>query len=78
MLENAIRPVAIGRKNYLFAGSHEAAHRTAIIYTFFSACKQAGVNPEEWLFDVLSNIQNTNISEIHTLFPHNWKPKKQG
>jgi hypothetical protein len=75
LVENAIRPVAIGRKNYLFAGSHEAAKRTAIIYTFFSACKQANINPDIWVLDVLYRIQNTKVTELHTLFPHNWKPQ---
>jgi len=40
LVENMIRPGAIGRKNYLFAGSHESAQRTAMLYTFFAACKQ--------------------------------------
>jgi hypothetical protein len=45
LVENAIRPVAIGRKNYLFAGTHEYAHRNAIMYTFMSDCKKHNVNP---------------------------------
>jgi transposase len=76
LVENAIRPVALGRKNYLFAGSHEAAQRSAIIYTFFSACKQSDVNPETWLHDVLTRIQDTKISELHSLFPQYWKPRQ--
>src|SRR5690606_2896376 len=44
-VENAIRPVALGRKNYLFAGSHEAAQRAAMIYSFFAICKKHEVNP---------------------------------
>lgn len=74
LVENAVRPIAIGRKNYLFAGSHEAAKRAAMVYTFFSACKQAEVNPEIWLADVLSRITDTKIGELHHLFPQNWKP----
>ncbi len=53
LVENAIRPVAIGRKNYLFAGTHESAQRNAIIYTFMSDCKKHNVNPEAWLNYVL-------------------------
>ena len=45
LIENSIRPVAIGRKNYLFAGSHEGAKRAAMIYSFFGTCKMNGVNP---------------------------------
>ena len=48
-IENAIRPVALGRKNYLFAGSHEAAERAAMIYSFFAICKKHEVNPFNWL-----------------------------
>ncbi len=46
LVENIIRPAAIGRKNYLFAGSHEAAQRTAMFYTFFAACKHHGIDPD--------------------------------
>lgn len=74
LVENTIRPIAIGRKNYLFAGSHESAKRAAAIYTFFAACKQADVNPEAWLTDVLNRIGDTKLTQLHTLFPQNWKP----
>src|SRR5690554_4458761 len=55
-IENKIRPVALGRKNYLFAGSHNGAQRTAMFYTFFANCKLNGVNPEKWLNKVLEVI----------------------
>ncbi len=45
LVENAIRPLALGRKNYLFAGSHEAAKRASMIYSFFANCKKHEVNP---------------------------------
>lgn len=45
-VENKIRPVALGRKNYLFAGSHNAAQRAAMIYSFFAMCKTEEVNPQ--------------------------------
>ena len=53
-VERAIRPVAIGRKNYLFAGSHEAAQRNAMLYSLLGTCKLHGVNPFDWLKDVLT------------------------
>ncbi|QDH80440.1 IS66 family transposase [Echinicola soli] len=56
LVENAIRPVALGRKNYLFAGSHKAAQRAAMIYSFFAICKKHEVNPYEWLKYTLQNI----------------------
>ena len=52
-VENAIRPIAIGRKNYLFAGSHEAAQRAAMMYSFFNTCRLHNINLYEWLKDVL-------------------------
>ena len=74
LIENAIRPIALGRKNYLFAGNHEAAQRAAIIYTFFVICKKHNVNPTDWLNYVFNNLQSTNISDLNKLLPQNFKP----
>jgi hypothetical protein len=49
LIENAIRPVAVGRKNYLFAGSHKGADRPAIVYTLIANAKHTGVEPYAWL-----------------------------
>ena len=73
-VENAIRPVAIGRKNYLFAGSHEAAQRSAMLYSLLGTCKLHGINPTEWMNNVLTRIATHPINQIHLLLPHNWKP----
>ncbi|MGL4583886.1 MAG: IS66 family transposase [Flavobacterium sp.] len=73
LVENAIRPVALGRKNYLFAGSHDAAQRAAMAYTFFANCKKHDVNPYMWLKYVLENIQSINHKNITDLYPHNYK-----
>lgn len=73
LIENHIRPVALGRKNYLFAGSHEAAKRSAIIYTFMAQCKTAKVNPNVWLEHVLQNILETPINKIASLLPHHFQ-----
>jgi transposase len=72
-VENSIRPVALGRKNYLFAGSHEAAQRAAMIYTLLSCCKMAKVNPYHWLTNVLERISTTPVNQIQKLLPQNWK-----
>jgi transposase len=72
-VENAIRPVAIGRKNYLFAGSHEAAQRSAMLYSLLGTCKLNGINPFEWLKDVLTRIGKHPINKIQELLPHNWQ-----
>lgn len=73
-VENSIRPVALGRKNYLFAGSHEAARRSAMLYSLMGTCKLHDVNPFIWLRDVLQRINNHPINKIAELLPHNWKP----
>src|SRR5690606_3430389 len=72
-IENAIRPVALGRKNYLFAGSHEAAQRSAMIYSFFAICKKHGVNPFQWLKYTLENIMSINHKNLKDLYPQNYK-----
>jgi transposase len=73
LVENAIRPTVLGRKNYLFSGSHEAAQRSAMFYSFIGSCKMNNINPEEWLADVLEKISDTKTSQLHTLLPNNWK-----
>lgn len=69
LVENAIRPLALGRKNYLFAGSHEAAKNIAMYYSFFATCKKNNINPSQWLHHVLNNINDTKSSELHYLLP---------
>jgi hypothetical protein len=71
LIENAIRGVALGRKNYLFAGSHEAAQRAAIFYTFLEMCKKHEVNPEKWLNYVLDHILDVSIKKLDQLLPQN-------
>jgi transposase len=77
LVENAIRPLALGRKNYLFAGSHSAAERAAGIYSFFAICKKHGVNPFEWLKYTLENIMSINHKDIRNLYPQNYKKLQQ-
>lgn len=71
-VENSIRPVAIGRKNYLFCGSHEAAKRTAMLYSLLGTCKMLGVNPFVWLKDILERLPSFPINNINELLPHRW------
>jgi hypothetical protein len=54
--ENAIRPIALGRKNYLFCGNHEAAENTAVICSLLATCKARGVNPREWLNETIAKL----------------------
>jgi transposase len=69
-VENSIRPVAIGRKNYLFAGSHEAAQRSAMLYSLLGTCKLNNINPFIWLRDILHRIPTHPINKIDALLPH--------
>lgn len=76
LVENAIRPLAIGRKNYLFCGNHDAAENAAIMYSLLGCCTAAEVNPREWLTDVLTRIpvyNNDYKLDLADLLPHKWK-----
>lgn len=73
LVENALRPIALGRKNYLFAGNHESAQRAAMIYSFFAMCKKHEVNPFQWLKFTLENIMSINHKNIEDLLPQNYK-----
>lgn len=79
LIENDIRPLAVGRKGYLFCGNHDAAENAAIMYSLFGCCKTAGVNPREWLTDVLTRIPEYNKDysrDLAELLPHNWNASK--
>jgi transposase len=69
LIENSIRPVAIGRKNYLFAGSHEAAQQAAVIYSILAICKIHEVEPFAYLSKILSIIPDFPANQLYTLLP---------
>jgi transposase len=76
MAENAVRPIALGRKNWLFCGNHEAADNAAIVYSLLGCCKASGVNFRDWLVFFLSNIHNYDKDysrDLAELLPHNFK-----
>lgn len=74
LVENAIRPLALGRKNFLFCGNHDAAARAAIVYSLVDSCKALDIDPREWLEDVLLRIPgNENSREaLRELLPDKW------
>src|SRR3954469_25753343 len=76
-VENAIRPVAIGRKNYLFAGSHDAAQRAAMVYSLFATCRFHNINPYDWLKDVLERMHLYSTGNIDSLLPQNSKKQQR-
>jgi hypothetical protein len=69
LIENKIRPLALGRKNYLFAGNHDATQRIAMMYTFFATCKANNVNPYLWLKHTLDVIPDHKVNELEQLIP---------
>ena len=69
--ERAIRPLAVGRKNHLFAGSPAGGATGAIMYTLMGTAKLNGVDPRAYLTAVLKRINNTPITEIESLLPWN-------
>jgi transposase len=70
-IENQILPIALGRKNYLFAGSHESAQRIAMIYSLLGTCKANGIDPLKWLTNVLEQIPNRTVNNLSDLLPIN-------
>jgi transposase len=78
--ENAIRPIALGRKNWLFCGNHDAAENAAIMYSMLGCCKANEVNFRDWLVYFLNNIHryDTDYSkDLAELLPHNFKLQNQ-
>jgi transposase len=69
LIENSIRPLALGRKNYLFAGSHDAAKDIAMFYSFFATCTKNDIDPQKWLKYVMQNINDTKTSGLKFLLP---------
>ena len=75
--ERAIRPLALGRKNYLFAGSDEGGRRAAIMYTLIETARLNDIDPEAWLADVIARIADYPITRIDELLPWKWQRATQ-
>jgi len=71
LVENSIRPTALGRRNYLFAGSHAGAQSAAMFYSFFATCKHNNVDPFTWLKKVLEIIPDYPANKLSDLLPQN-------
>lgn len=74
LTENAIRPSAVGKKNWLFIGHPDAGWRSAVIYSIVVSCQRHRLDPSQYLTDVLRRLPAMKQSEISTLLPQNWKP----
>jgi transposase len=76
LVENAIRPTAVGRRRWLFIGHPDAGWRSAVVYSLIASCRRRGINPQEYLADVLARLPSTKITEINSLVPANWTPHR--
>jgi transposase len=75
LCERQIRDIALGRKNYLFAGSHEAASRAATLYSLLRTCALWGVDPMAYLTDILPKLaKGWSQDRLHELLPGRWQP----
>jgi len=73
LIENAIRPTAVGKKNWLFFGSKEAGQTSAIIYSLLESCRMLGINPQEYLRDVLPRLPTMTNHTARQFTPSKWK-----
>jgi transposase len=76
-IENAIRPTAVGKKNWLFVGGEDTGERSAILYTLIESAKRHGHEPYAYLRDVLDRLPSTTTSGLEALLPVNWQPSDQ-
>ena len=74
LAENALRIIALGRKNFLFVGDEQGGRNLAIIQTIVSTCIANEVNPEAYIADVLMRLDDTPAAQLDALLPTNWAP----
>jgi transposase len=76
LCENAIRPTAVGKKNFLFIGHPEAGQRSAVIYSVLGSCRRHGINPAEYLQDIFERLPKAKTSEVKSITPAAWAKAK--
>ena len=74
LIENSMRGIAVARKNFLFAGSEAGGHKAARLFTLVESCRRLGINPHEYLTDVLTRIPTTPYDQLVQLTPGCWRP----
>ncbi|GMV27843.1 MAG: transposase [Phycisphaerae bacterium] len=74
LVENSIRIPAVGRRRWLFIGHPDAGWRSAVIYSLIVSCRRRGINPQEYLTDILHRLPELTITQIDPLLPENWRP----
>ena len=70
--ERAVRPLAIGRKNWLFVGNEDGGDAAAVIYSLIQTCRALQINPRKYLEDVTRRLMGHSINQLHELLPDNW------
>jgi transposase len=75
LVENSVRVPAVGRRRWLFIGHPDAGWRSAVIYSLIVSCRRRGINPQDYLTDVLRRLPSMKITEIDALLPECWKPR---
>ena len=76
-VENAIRPTAIGKRNWLFIGEAEAGQRSAILFTLIEACRSRGIDPQTYLREVLTQLPTLTNQQIKNVTPAAWAKAQQ-
>jgi transposase len=77
LVENDVRPSAVGKKRWLFIGHPDAGWRSAVIYTLIQSCRRYGINPQEYLTDVLARLPSTTSNQVRELLPDQWRKARQ-
>jgi transposase len=77
LVENDVRPSAVGKRRWLFIGHPDAGWRSAVIYTLIQSCRRYGINPQEYLTDVLQRLPSMTSSQVRELLPDQWRKARQ-
>ena len=77
LVDNDVRPSAVGKRRWLFIGYPNAGWRSAVIYTLIQSCRRYGINPQEYLTDVLQRLPSMTTSQVPALRPSRWKDRQQ-
>ena len=77
LVENAIRPTAIGKKNWLFVGDADAGQRSAIIYTLIESCRRRGLDPYTYLREILTKLPHMTNRQFHEVTPQAWSKTRK-
>ncbi len=75
LVETEVRPSAVGKRRWLFIGHPEAGWRSAVIYTIIQSCRRYGINPQEYLTDVLGRLPSMTATQVGDLLPHRGKAR---